>query len=1243
MYTNKFQLVKFFFICSVLFGSFLFVESVSAATYYVSPSGSNTSPYDIWAKAALLPSTVINYIKSDGGIGPHTINIAAGSYSDNININHANHHNLTIIGAGPNNTIITSLASDSTLRGSTADYVAIHGISFIISKADKWAFYKSSGANNWNFENCNFFSDGSHNSTLVYLDDDLISFTNCQFLSTDIGGYPLYARGNAGGIFQNCIVIPNNKNKMINSLALVSSGSWIIDRCIFAGMRYNGIYVETGTANITNSVIQGGGGLAYAFPIRSVNASVTTVNNFLIGGLDRATQWFVAADNIESTNNIMTNANSKFQTPARRGYILVNTDDREAYVSGYIFALADKLAEYGFKGTYNVLASLFNPLYYDIDEIRDLISDETLELASHGYSHTAVITDHALTVTYIGSDTNPTVEFTEDRILQFRTTEGNDDADIDTTNPSYDTLNEIITAAPAGWTITKSVTVGYVGDRAKATSLVVQGITAVPCDIDFDKSSYDTGFYKDEIIDPKAHLTETINAEGNITDPQTGNTYECRTYTVPGTYVDDASKQAVINAGYIFGRGGMLGTQQPTYVSYGTYVKMYSTGVLTSSYLGGGGGTELETRLRARALAWHAVETGAVLPVLSHDYNEITIEQWDWILDEWSKFGDSLVVTSNQIFADTVRNSGLWTDNGDGTYSRTYDNYTDYSLQYDSPLIDMGIDTDLTTDILGNPIYGTPDIGAYEYQPPFTFVADKISQTGSARLYSDGQYRMTTASSTTATANFSVTPAEGSYYATTTQYMDITIDSWLTSGTYNKQWTATSTAGDFLTHATSTIYTIGDLAPSTYYQFKLDGVASTTAIINNSQCTNGVCLSDSSGSLTFTYQGGYSTHTFALEKDVTGPSAFTLSSPDNNSSVSNRPTLSWNATSDSESGLSKYQLYSDGALNRDNISNSANSSEPVNDLSCGSHTWYVKAIDNAGNSTNSDVFTLSISCGGGIIYQPTSCSSVAYDDWQTTCVNGLQYRNIKSQSPSGCSLTSAQENDRKRQCGTSTAPDIETTPTAPTPTATSETSVSDSAGNVVWKQILNDAEIIATGDVNQLLSEVGAKRDLDAESGYSRTVVERIVKNTEASDQTRNAITNFVTYGTPTTQPLGAGERAGVVNSFKSAFGRLPTTQEDWNDVIKIANGRWPGQINKETEKNAEAAFKKIYLRNPDRTNARDDAAITVMAYGLRPANRNLDSEKAAIRIFTNIYGYSPATATAWDVVRAISYSGVTR
>lgn len=56
-----------------------------------------------------------------------------------------------------------------------------------------------------------------------------------------------------------------------------------------------------------------------------------------------------------------------------------------------------------------------------------------------------------------------------------------------------------------------------------------------------------------------------------------------------------------------------------------------------------------------------------------------------------------------------------------------------------------------------------------------------------------------------------------------------------------------------------------------------------------------------------------------------------------------------------------------------------------------------------------------------------------------------------------------------------------------------------------------------------------------------------------------------------------------------------------------------------------------------------DNAAITVMTYGLRPAVRNMDSEKAGIRIFKNIYGYNPDSAVDWDIVRAIAYSGAVR
>lgn len=140
-----------------------------------------------------------------------------------------------------------------------------------------------------------------------------------------------------------------------------------------------------------------------------------------------------------------------------------------------------------------------------------------------------------------------------------------------------------------------------------------------------------------------------------------------------------------------------------------------------------------------------------------------------------------------------------------------------------------------------------------------------------------------------------------------------------------------------------------------------------------------------------------------------------------------------------------------------------------------------------------------------------------------------------------------------------------------------------------------------------------------------------------------DALKGFIAYGTDTTQVLGEGERAGVVNSFKAAFDKEPATDTDWEDVIKIANGRWPSQLSAAAEAGAKERFEDIYLREPDMDNPNDNAAVTIMAYGLRPDPRNLDSEKAAIKIFEGIFGHAPTSANDWDAVRAIGYSGATR
>lgn len=146
------------------------------------------------------------------------------------------------------------------------------------------------------------------------------------------------------------------------------------------------------------------------------------------------------------------------------------------------------------------------------------------------------------------------------------------------------------------------------------------------------------------------------------------------------------------------------------------------------------------------------------------------------------------------------------------------------------------------------------------------------------------------------------------------------------------------------------------------------------------------------------------------------------------------------------------------------------------------------------------------------------------------------------------------------------------------------------------------------------------------------------------SNQDRHAISYFIDAGTPTTIILGAGERAGVLNSYLSVFDKLPRNIPEWQDIIKIANGRWPDERNIESEeKAADIYFSAIYKRAPNMDNPKDNAAITVIAYGLRPSSRNTESETRAIEIYKSIFKKAPIKANDWDLVRAIAYSGASR
>ncbi len=107
------------------------------------------------------------------------------------------------------------------------------------------------------------------------------------------------------------------------------------------------------------------------------------------------------------------------------------------------------------------------------------------------------------------------------------------------------------------------------------------------------------------------------------------------------------------------------------------------------------------------------------------------------------------------------------------------------------------------------------------------------------------------------------------------------------------------------------------------------------------------------------FQYGSGLQGFGLT-DTNPPVAFTLLTPTNGQNVAGAiPPFTWQASSDPQTGIARYELYVDGILvatNRKATSYSLTGTA----LSNGSHTWYVRAYNWANGVTASPTFTFTI-------------------------------------------------------------------------------------------------------------------------------------------------------------------------------------------------------------------------------------------------------------------------------------------
>jgi len=211
-------------------------------------------------------------------------------------------------------------------------------------------------------------------------------------------------------------------------------------------------------------------------------------------------------------------------------------------------------------------------------------------------------------------------------------------------------------------------------------------------------------------------------------------------------------------------------------------------------------------------------------------------------------------------------------------------------------------------------------------------------------------------------------------------------------------------------------------------------------------------------------------------------------------------------------------------------------------------------------------------------------------------------------APSTSDRQSAQ--DRHSELGSESSPEIE-----PEPEVLGERTERPRNERYTEREIL---AALTSADIATLLDYLGRMRDLSLEQSVGAKYGARFGLTP--------AMTNFIAYGTKSTQALGAGERAGVLHSFYEAFGRLPKTTIDWGDVVKISTNEPPSQRSVQAEQKAKDS------------GADDERTIMLIAYGLRPAKRDIVLERGGIVHFIEAYGRLPSSTPDWNVLRSIVY-----
>jgi|GEM_PF-3495168 len=566
-----------------------------------------------------------------------------------------------------------------------------------------------------------------------------------SLIDNSAGGYAVFVQTGTGvsNVFLNCVISSHGQGMGVNLYDNASTTTF--NNCLINGSVNVSVMVNAGTVSyFNNCVFTANGTNTYnAFTIGTSGGIINTSNSLIqgpslrpqaiISGTDGTYTW-------NSTNDIINAFPYFTRTKANLGYVLLTTDDLTNL--DYFTSIANYA-----KDTYGIVLTIF------VDNTANINSTQKSKLQTlvhaghevglHTRNHSDLALANALSLTYSGANTNMAMTISSSGTTLNVTGTSDTHGPIDLTSSSYDTLGELCSYISTWSNYTCSLTDTGSGngqasefsvDLKDATTNLIRNVAvSIPYD---DNTGPSNRRYTDEISGAIAELESAIHEDASL------SSYTVKTMAFPY----NSSSTAVIN--WIKANTNLLATRSSSYSAvrpdkvWLNNLNLYNIDKEEERVDTYGTGYSLLTLAQqksrieqsARVMAT-SVSNGYIMGMLNHnEATGLTIQEFDWYLDELVKYKQlyNYQITTLADIANQIRTSGNWTDAGGGFWTRSFSGSDNFSPLYLSPLINAGTTVGgRSSDMLGNPLVGTPDIGPYEYQAP-------TAPSSLAQYHSDG-------------------------------------------------------------------------------------------------------------------------------------------------------------------------------------------------------------------------------------------------------------------------------------------------------------------------------------------------------------------------------------------------------------------------------------------------------------------------------------------------------------------------